>query len=301
MNAPTIVHRTALRATALLGLAAVCLLGTVMLGTGEAMAADHDTTWNVRTASNSFGSDRANYSYAVNPGGEVHDGLVVTNPGTTTLHLDVYAADAFTTGAGQLDLLTEGATSQGVGAWTRAGRDTVTVQPGASVEVPFRIVVPDDAAPGDYMGGIVTSQPELGTDRDELARRVGIRIRLRVGGVLEPELTVEDLHVDYAGTANPFAKGEATVTWTIRNTGNAILAARPSVTVSGPFGRGKVMGDEIADTPVPWTFVLLLAVLGALLVVGKRLGLRRRPRPQAAAATASAEPRTLTGSARSGR
>ena len=39
---------------------------------------------------------------------------------------------------------------------------------------------------------------------------------------------------------NPFAKGDATVTYTIHNTGNAILTARQAVSVSGPFGRWAV-------------------------------------------------------------
>ncbi len=94
-------------------------------------------------------------------------------------------------------------------------RDDVTVGPGESVEVPFAVTLPKDAAPGDYMGGIVTSAAE----GDEAS----IQIRLRVGGALKPSLAVENVHVDYSGTSNPIGKGDATVTYTIHNTGNAIL------------------------------------------------------------------------------
>ena len=55
--------------------------------------------------------------------------------------------------------------------------------------------------------------------------------------------------MDYSGTANPIGKGDATVTYTIHNTGNAILSARQTVSVSGPFGRWDVGAGTIADTP----------------------------------------------------
>ena len=70
------------------------------------------------------------------------------------------------------------------------------VQPGESVEVPFTVTVPDNATPGDYVGGIVTSLTQSGdAEGINVDRRLGIRIRLRVGGELKPSLAVEDLHV----------------------------------------------------------------------------------------------------------
>jgi hypothetical protein len=106
--------------------------------------------------------------------------------------------------------------------------------------VPFAITLPRDAAPGDHVGGIVTAQA---------GRRAGIRIGLRVGGALKPSLAVENVHVDYSGTPNPIGTGDASVTYTIHNTGNAILTARQTVSVSGPFGRWAVGAGRIADSP----------------------------------------------------
>ncbi|MFF4761793.1 WxL protein peptidoglycan domain-containing protein [Streptomyces sp. NPDC001292] len=240
--------RTTTVAAALARSAVVALLAVLaFLGTGAApvAAADGDAPWAISTASNGFGSDRPNYSYTVNAGGHVTDALVVVNHGTTPLHLAVYAADAFTNEAGRLDLVAKDAKSKGAGAWVRTDRPKVTVRPGSSVEVPFTLTVPHDAAPGDYMGGIVTSLAD-GTDT---GRRLGIRIRLRVGGALEPKLSVQDLHVRYSGTANPVGKGDATVTYTIHNTGNAILAARQTASLSGPFGLAGARAGHIDDSP----------------------------------------------------
>ena len=203
-------HPTSPRFSAAVVLA-LATLGLVGFGARPAVAAE----WTVEPAANRFGSGRQDYRYTINPGGRIDDGIVVVNHGTTPL---------------QLALRTKDATSKGVGAWVHLDRDDVTVRPGESVEVPFALTLPDDAAPGDYVGGIVASRRE---------QRAGIPIRLRVGGPLKPSLSVERLQVDYADTPNPLGKGDATVTYTIHNTGNAILTARQTVSVSGPFGRWK--------------------------------------------------------------
>lgn len=216
---------------------------SVVASGGTARAAD-DVPWSVSTAANSFGADRPNYSYTVNPGEQIEDGLIVANSGKTPLSLAVYAADGFTTDAGKLDLLTMDAKSTGVGAWVRAAQSQVTVQPGQSVQVPFILAVPAGATPGDRMGGIVTSLTQGGENR-----RLAIRIRLRVSGELKPSMSVDDVRLHYSGTPNPFGKGDATVTYTIHNTGNAILAARPSTSVAGLFGIGRVESAKVDDTP----------------------------------------------------
>lgn len=208
-----------------------------------AFAAD-SVPWTVGTAANDLGSNRPNYIYTLSAGGRLDDGLVVANPGPTTLELDVYGADAFTTGTGRLDLFTKATKSTGVGAWVRPGQEHLALQPGESRVVPFTVTVPADATPGDHLGGIVTS-----LTRDGVERRVGLRIRLRVSGTLQPGLSVDDPRMDYSGTAGGFGQGEATLTYTIRNTGNAIVAARQAASASGPFGIGKVAAGRIPDSP----------------------------------------------------
>ncbi|QRP45649.1 WxL protein peptidoglycan domain-containing protein [Amycolatopsis sp. FDAARGOS 1241] len=207
-------------------------------------AAQGDVPWTVGTAANEFGADRANYSYTAEPGEQVRDGLVVTNRGTAPLDLAVYSADAFTTAAGQLDLVTHGTRSYGVGAWVHPAADHVTLEPGESADVPFALTIPPDATAGDHLGGLVTS-----VQQGDVERRVGLRIRLRVGGALTPQLSVEDARVDYSGTPNPFGTGEATLSYTIRNTGNAITAARQTASVTGPFGTFATPAVPIPDSP----------------------------------------------------
>jgi hypothetical protein len=227
------------------GLLATLLVALgVIAGAGTAGAAD-DVPWSVSTAANSFGSDRQNYSYTVDPGGEIADALVVANTSKTPLTLGVYAADGFTTSDGRVDLLTDDAKSTGVGAWVHTPNAQVTIQPGKSLQVPFALAVPAGATPGDHLGGIVTSLKQSG----DVDRRLAIRIRVRVSGALEPSLSVDEVKIHYSGTAIPFVKGAATVTYTIHNTGNAIIAARPSTALTGLFGAGRTESTHIDDTP----------------------------------------------------
>lgn len=230
---------------------AVALLaagGVTGLSAGPALAAEGDVTWTVRTASNSYGADRSSFSYAVNPGGTVLDAMVVANRGKTPVELGVYTAAGFTTGTGQLDLRPKDQKATGVGTWVHATGDHVTVAPGKTASVPFKVTVPGNATPGDYVGGIVTSltHPDQAQGIN-VERRLGIRIKLRVGGALTPSLAIEHLHVDYSG---PFlGRGDATVTYSIHNTGNAVQSAQQAVSVSGPFGSLRVSAAAMTAPP----------------------------------------------------
>ncbi|WP_371798705.1 DUF916 domain-containing protein [Streptomyces sp. NBC_01707] len=226
------------------------VLAIVGLRVDPALADDGDVTWTVRTAANGYGDDRSSFSYGVNPGGNAEDAMVVANHGKSPLELAVYAADGFTAGTGQLDLLTKDKKSVGIGAWVHADRDSVVIKPGKSAKIPFTVAVPDNATPGDYVGGILTSLRQ--SDEAEginVDRRLGIRVKLRVSGELKPKLAIEDLHVGYDGSLNPFANGDATVTYTIHNTGNAILSAKQGVSVSGPFGWLRSAAGDMTSPP----------------------------------------------------
>ncbi|MER7440007.1 WxL protein peptidoglycan domain-containing protein [Micromonospora avicenniae] len=251
MHAPATrwTTRTAklLRTTVLSLLAAVAAAG---MTAGPALAADGDVTWTVRTASNSYGATRSSYSYNVNPGGTIEDGMVVANRGKTPLNLTVYAADGFTTDAGQLDLLTRDKKSVAIGAWVHPDSASVAIKPGKTATVPIKISVPDNATPGDYVGGILTSltQPDQ-AEGINVDRRLGIRIKLRVGGELKPALAIEDFDVDYRGTWNPFGRGDATITYKIHNSGNAALSSQQAASVSGPFGLLRTKARDLPKTP----------------------------------------------------
>nr|WP_269328129.1 DUF916 domain-containing protein [Kineosporia mesophila] len=225
--------------------AVVLALATTLLGAGTASAATDDVTWTVRTASNDLGDSRTSFSYDLKPGATLDDAMVVANRGNAPLTLKVYAADGFTTEAGQMDLVTKDAESIGVGAWVHAERASVLVEPGKTAELPFTVQIPENATPGDHAGGIITSLTQADSDETiNVDRRLGIQIKLRVDGDLKPAVAIEDLSVGYQGTLNPAGKGSTEVSYTLRNTGNAILSGSAATSLKGPFGWFKVSAGQ---------------------------------------------------------
>lgn len=228
----------------------LALAAALVVSAPPASAADDHVTWTVRTASNDYGSNRTAFDYTIDPGGSVRDALVVANHGDEPLSLSVYAADGYTTDDGQLDVLTAGTESEAVGTWLQTDAATVTVQPGAAAELPFTLTVPDTATPGDHAGAVITSltQPDnaAGITVD---RRLGIRVGLRVAGELAPALTIDDVRTTFHGTTDPLGTGDATVTYTLHNTGNTVISAQQGVQITGPFGWFAVDTTDMPASP----------------------------------------------------
>src|SRR5690349_22550880 len=91
------------------------LLFVLVLGLGGSLARPAAAAdWSLAPADNQFGPGRQAFSYTLNPGGTLEDGLVVVNSGPSPLRLALHAADG------------------PLGAWVRPGRAGVTVAPGRS-------------------------------------------------------------------------------------------------------------------------------------------------------------------------
>ncbi|MFF0199610.1 WxL protein peptidoglycan domain-containing protein [Streptomyces sp. NPDC005017] len=195
---------------------------------------------------------RPNFSYGATPGARVLDHIAVVNYGRKPLTLRVYAQDAFTTADGGFDLFAARHRPDDVGSWIRLRENRVKIPARGRAIVPFTMTVPAKATPGDHVGGIVASlsagtKDAKGNDV-ALDQRVGARVYLRVAGELSPRLSVENLRTEYHGDANPFGTGDATVTYTVRNTGNVRLAARQKVEVRDGLG-GAAKAGKVPALP----------------------------------------------------
>ena len=223
----------------------VGLLALLAGGSPAAAADDGQLTWSVAPADNDLGDARPNFQYAAEPGQTIDDAIVVTNMTAAPLTLAVYAADAFTTSSGQLDLLPAGEPSTDVGTWVDLDEDEVTLDAGEAATIPFTVTVPDDATPGDHSGGIVTSfRSTQSGSTVALDSRLGSRMHVRVAGELTPAVDATDVRVDYHPSWNPFASGSATVHYVLRNTGNTRAVATDSASVAGPMGLLEASSDQ---------------------------------------------------------
>ena len=256
----------------LAALAALAVI-TAAAGTVPPAAAEPSpspVTWGIVPSGPDGPGDRAAFEHTVDPGSVVDDVVAVSNYTEQPLTLDLYASDAVRNTRGGFDLLPAADEPVGVGAWVDLGEPSVTIPARSRVDVPFRITVPANATPGDHAGGIVAGLTTP-ADGDGVAvdRRVGARIYLRVAGTLRPELTVDDVRMDFDGL--PFGQpGSVRVDYTIRNEGNLRLAGRPAVVVAGPFGFGERdwTGDPLPEL-LPGDSVSGSAVVGGVWQLGR--------------------------------
>lgn len=189
---------------------------------------------------------RPNLTYrGVKPGQRLFDHVAIVNISNFPVTLSIYPADAFNTKDGGFDVLRQGQKSTDLGSWVKLKRNTVTVPARSAFITPIELTVPKNAEPGDHAAAIIASLRSRVKDskgnvvnRDD---RVGTRLYVRVAGKLSPKLELERRAAAF--DAENLFKGKATVTYTLRNTGNVRLTANQSLRVSGLFGTSSSAPD----------------------------------------------------------
>lgn len=224
------------------------------------------------------------YTYEGTPGARFpNDAFAVVNYGNQPLAVHVYANDAMNTASGGFDLKTAGTAPTDIGGWLHLDLKTpyVTVPPAGAAGAPGRVLVafhlqvPAQATPGDHVGGIVAGVVSPSTDKNgnriNVEQRVGLRVYLRVPGTLRAQMAVTKVSAVYHGTWNPFGTGSATVTYTVKNTGNVRLDAAQVLRVTSLFGSAQwkstppaqgVLGTDISELLPGQTVTLTQALSG---------------------------------------
>ena len=227
-------HRMRRTATVL-----ILLVWSVVAPGAVAQAADGDVAWSVSPCTENGTIDgRIRLEMQVEPGDSVTDHVLVANASTTEQTFVVYGADAFNTPTGGYDLLAAGQPSTDSGSWVTTDQQQITVPALEQTVVALTVNVPEDAAPGDHPAGIVVSRahPDIDAQGVVVDTRVAVRLSLRVSGELDPALTVQDVRVDYRSSWTPFGGSDATISYTVKNTGNVTVVGQPRLRVTGPFG-----------------------------------------------------------------
>ncbi|CAN5409645.1 DUF916 domain-containing protein [soil metagenome] len=204
------------------------------------------TSWSVAPADTGQRTARPYFDYNLAPGTTITDAFSVRNNGSAGLTLNVYAADAFTTREGTIDLLAGDKESTDSGKWVTIGASTVTLQPGEGADIPFSLTVPTTARPGDHPGGIVASLvSDDPNSQVQVDHRLGSRLYVRVSGELVPSVATSDLAVAFSGSWNPLAIGSLEVSYRLQNTGNTRITATTAVEASGPLGVASTTGKAL--------------------------------------------------------
>ncbi|MER5931193.1 DUF916 domain-containing protein [Streptomyces sp. NPDC002054] len=192
--------------------------------------------------------DRAYFFHQGAAGSTVSDSVTVHNSSDRELSFKVFATDAVNTPVGgAFALLPAETRPKDLGTWIGLGPEaagTVTVPAKGRKDIPFTIRVPEDATPGDHVGGIVALGTAIegveGEDKVKVGvrRSVGARIYFRVPGPVTPGLSVENVRVKRSAPVLPWTgKASATVSYALVNRGNVVLGPKVSVRAEGLFGR----------------------------------------------------------------
>ena len=241
-------------------LAALIAAGTPPPGTPADVDVDR-----VTIGMRPVGAERTRFEPTLDPGETYDDAVEVVNLGAQALPVTVFASDAVLTASGAFGLQPAGDQPEDGGSWvafgTQADSDStsVTIPAGESVEVPFRVTVPADAAPGDHLAAIVARADDGADGAVVRQHRVGVRLLLHVTGRLRAVLHVEDPRAAYRATSP--VGGVLTVSATLANTGNVALRAQPAVRVSALF--------DLWQTTVPLEKTDLIPPGAALSITGE--------------------------------
>jgi hypothetical protein len=231
--------------------------------TTDAAKANKDT-FGIGPASAKGIDGRPFLNYLVSPGSQLSDHAAIINFAYRPVTLSLYAADAVVGADGQFGYQPKAAARTDAASWIRLGTgatsSTITLGPRTTLVVPITITVPADASPGDHAAGVITSVTSQVTskngERVNFEQRIALRTFLRVSGPLRPGLAIQNFRVRYDDNLNPLGGGTATLTYTVRNTGNIRLGSHQRVSVSGLFG-SKGPTKALADIPLllPHSFV----------------------------------------------
>ena len=174
------------------------------------------------------------------------DSFVVTNQTAKPINFYLYSADAYTTDGGAFALKHRLDPKKKMGAWIKLPSPTLTVPAESGTIVPFTYDVPAGTPPGDYAGGIVAEETtgtitNSGAVKIQALEAVGTAVFGQVKGVLRPRLAVTAVSMK---TTRPFASQfggsvDATVTYSVSNTGNQNLTPVVTLSLSPLIGSGQ--------------------------------------------------------------
>ncbi|ROQ97934.1 uncharacterized protein DUF916 [Streptomyces sp. 2132.2] len=223
--------------------------GLLLVPAAQATAADNGT-WGVfpTPPAGAAMTDRAYFFHQGAAGTTVSDSVTVLNSSDRELTFQIFATDAVNTPAGgAFALLPVDQKPKDVGAWIALAPETattVTVPPKGRKDIPFTVKVPQDATPGDHVGGIVALNTAVEGIQQEgkvqvgVKRQVGSRLYFRVPGPVTPGLSVEDVKVSRSAPLLPWIQNaRATVSYALVNRGNVVVEPKVAVSAQGLFGR----------------------------------------------------------------
>lgn len=232
----------------LLALPVLLVLAIVLHTTNPALGLEGPGGVGIMPA-NPTTSDAGWFVYTVDPGQVIEDEAKIINNDEAPMVINIDVEDAGSLSDGGFALSGKENSTE-IGVWTQLESNEVTVPANGSVNVKFKITVPQDAGVGEHAGGIVVwrsdKKPDAtvavgGGGKVNVISRVGARIYLTVRGDVKQKLRV-------ASKRYLVTNGELHFVYRIKNEGN--VRAEPQAQTAlygifGPAGKADINGNQI--------------------------------------------------------
>ena len=197
------------------------------------------------------------------PGVTSADSVTVANYTAAPITFHLYGADAVNARGGGLSVRRRTDTQSDIGKWIKLPYPELTVAARSTSVVPFTILPPPEASPGDHVGGIVAEETQGTTSRSgsvpiTVLQAVGVRVYGRVVGPLHPRLAVEHLSLSLGSSGATQFDGsvDAHLRFTVANPGNTVLSPVATVELTTPFGaaarRTLTVGQILPGSSLPY-------------------------------------------------
>jgi hypothetical protein len=128
------------------------------------------------------------FVYPVAPGKSVKGAVIVSNTGTKTGSVRIYAADGGTGATTGTVYLTDAHPFR-AGSWIQLATARLTLAPGRFKRVPFTVHVPADAKPGEWVGGVV-AESTTAARSTRTKQKAGVQIKIRNQTIIAVQVNV---------------------------------------------------------------------------------------------------------------
>src|ERR1700712_2111991 len=196
------------------------------------------------------------FVYSLAPGAVQHGGVIISNTGTASGTVKLFAADATTGRTTGTVYLTDRKASK-VGAWISLSATSLTLKPGEHQTVRFTVHVPSSQKAGQWVGGVVaeTSRQVSGPKSKQKA---SVQIKIRDLTIVAVQVNVPGPPVigfTIGGVKTGGQRGFQEMVTHIANTGNVLVKPTGTVTVLDKQGKTLQTLTFKMDTFLPETAV----------------------------------------------
>lgn len=212
------------------------------------------------------------YRFHAVPGQTVSGRLRVVNAGTVTGTAELAVVDATTGATTGAVYETVGGRSDDVGAWLALGAPRVTLAPGASRIVTFRVHVPADGRRGQHLGGIVARPLAAAADATQGKAKHNFRVTIVDQAIVAVQLDLPGAARRLLAVRGVQAGGNTgyqTLVLALSNPGEMMVKGRGTVTITTAGGAPVKRQDFAIDTFLPRTRIAYpLVMRGKALLPG---------------------------------